>query len=115
MNRGSLRSADAGCVRKSRFNEAPIHESGKSIRAIASRATGSGFNEAPIHESGKFSEIEVTILHLDASMRPRFMNRGSIGAFSPNDVLALASMRPRFMNRGSMVCSPWTQRPDSLQ
>ena len=36
-----------------------------------------------------------------ASMRPRFMNRGSVvmrGAFM-NPIIA--SMRPRFMNRGS--------------
>ena len=37
-----------------------------------------------------------------ASMRPRFMNRGSL--LAPEGVepeAALASMRPRFMNRGS--------------
>ena len=35
------------------------------------------FNEAPIHESGKFESRVVFIPRLDASMRPRFMNRGS--------------------------------------
>ena len=37
----------------------------------------------------------------EASMRPRFMNRGS-GAFNSGiETAILASMRPRFMNRGS--------------
>ena len=43
------------CVAASRFNEAPIHESGKYHDArtmVAGQANG--FNEAPIHESGKF-------------------------------------------------------------
>ena len=36
-----------------------------------------GFNEAPIHESGKSAQRERTLELLPASMRPRFMNRGS--------------------------------------
>ena len=36
-----------------------------------------------------------------ASMRPRFMNRGSGGLLFESGGLILASMRPRFMNRGS--------------
>ena len=36
-----------------------------------------------------------------ASMRPRFMNRGSINADEGSLDPAIASMRPRFMNRGS--------------
>ena len=36
-----------------------------------------------------------------ASMRPRFMNRGSRVVVLLGDALAKASMRPRFMNRGS--------------
>ena len=36
------------------------------------------FNEAPIHESGKFPGAWAGgRQHLPASMRPRFMNRGS--------------------------------------
>ena len=56
MNRGSLRWRAAAERRPRRFNEAPIHESGKwqpnlhSADAYAPR-----FNEAPIHESGKFA------------------------------------------------------------
>ena len=55
MNRGSphVEAIDADVC--SRFNEAPIHESGKSRRA--EREPGAilqcRFNEAPIHESGK--------------------------------------------------------------
>ena len=36
-----------------------------------------------------------------ASMRPRFMNRGSHGVIVDQSVPSRASMRPRFMNRGS--------------
>ena len=39
------------------FNEAPIHESGKSPSASAAKPSISCFNEAPIHESGKSREI----------------------------------------------------------
>ena len=35
------------------FNEAPIHESGKSRTTARRRSPSGGFNEAPIHESGK--------------------------------------------------------------
>ena len=35
------------------FNEAPIHESGKCEAAVPALERSSGFNEAPIHESGK--------------------------------------------------------------
>ena len=53
MNRGS-HQARAGRHRPvSRFNEAPIHESGKSGPVDTDRSQPSGFNEAPIHESGK--------------------------------------------------------------
>ena len=36
-----------------------------------------GFNEAPIHESGKLSDPVIVPAVRAASMRPRFMNRGS--------------------------------------
>ena len=39
-----------------RFNEAPIHESGKFIKMMLDGDTDFSFNEAPIHESGKFGE-----------------------------------------------------------
>ena len=54
MNRGSL-----GFLRlpvafeATRFNEAPIHESGKCRHQMFISNVIPGFNEAPIHESGK--------------------------------------------------------------
>ena len=36
------------------FNEAPIHESGKSTSILRTGRRTRGFNEAPIHESGKY-------------------------------------------------------------
>ena len=62
------------------FNEAPIHESGKSGSAHPAFGAARCFNEAPIHESGK--SLCRDPLHAGrrrASMRPRFMNRGSPG------------------------------------
>ena len=38
-----------------------------------------------------------------ASMRPRFMNRGSADGETRTRIGRLASMRPRFMNRGSLA------------
>ena len=66
-----------------------------------------GFNEAPIHESGKCDPLHGNITIGIASMRPRFMNRGSHAATAPPTLVTAASMRPRFMNRGShAVFSP---------
>ena len=54
MNRGSARDRCKPSSTRVSFNEAPIHESGKSVpRADRQLAVGA-FNEAPIHESGKF-------------------------------------------------------------
>ena len=39
---------------------------------------GYTFNEAPIHESGKSSDAEGKMKTRFPSMRPRFMNRGSL-------------------------------------
>ena len=102
MNRGSMRPARPRSRKSRGFNEAPIHESGKSGRypklvrhhdlasmrprfmnrgsppetSQSTRATAS-FNEAPIHESGKFRAPGAIRPAVIASMRPRFMNRGS--------------------------------------
>ena len=54
MNRGSPSCAVHAAVAAPGFNEAPIHESGKSWTPPRERAISSGFNEAPIHESGKY-------------------------------------------------------------
>ena len=54
MNRGSY---DLGMDKyqvQIGFNEAPIHESGKSAFQRRQGFQGFRFNEAPIHESGKF-------------------------------------------------------------
>ena len=48
------------------------------------RAAQGRFNEAPIHESGKYLvQARVKIDQLIASMRPRFMNRGSKATRKP--------------------------------
>ena len=56
MNRGSGSQGSAQPTERRRFNEAPIHESGKLRR---------------LHQAHQ-SDTQ-------ASMRPRFMNRGSLG------------------------------------
>ena len=53
MNRGSKCARETNPRQTNRFNEAPIHESGKSRRHGSTRVNQFGFNEAPIHESGK--------------------------------------------------------------
>ena len=53
MNRGSRISNSPCRTRPCRFNEAPIHESGKLTGLRRKRWTPPRFNEAPIHESGK--------------------------------------------------------------
>ena len=56
MNRGSEPFAGMLGVLLYRFNEAPIHESGKSrLAQLEPTRRLPGFNEAPIHESGKWS------------------------------------------------------------
>ena len=53
MNRGSKKSQMNTGAAIRRFNEAPIHESGKYRRRRSSPDGNRRFNEAPIHESGK--------------------------------------------------------------
>ena len=103
MNRGSTARGSHGKHNRFCFNEAPIHESGKSRLARCAAANGvsasmrprfmnrgshqrhecrvpdpASFNEAPIHESGKCYAIGWLDEYANAaSMRPRFMNRGS--------------------------------------
>ena len=90
-----------GWIITERFNEAPIHESGKYFQRRRSPSRIFRFNEAPIHESGKYLAGDARMVVPVASMRPRFMNRGSCQS-SLNQISILpASMRPRFMNRGS--------------
>ena len=78
MNRGSPSRRPRGCGSSlAGFNEAPIHESGKCAILIRTNETKGSFNEAPIHESGKYQAQYTTQAAFHASMRPRFMNRGS--------------------------------------
>ena len=64
------------------------------------------FNEAPIHESGKWPHHRSSDQRSgDASMRPRFMNRGSETLSWALTFALSASMRPRFMNRGSAMAA----------
>ena len=53
MNRGSDAVGDPLRESLLRFNEAPIHESGKCCAGWRNTNKETGFNEAPIHESGK--------------------------------------------------------------
>ena len=54
MNRGSAAGAGSERWLGAGFNEAPIHESGKWVKACAANNGIVRFNEAPIHESGKW-------------------------------------------------------------
>ena len=53
MNRGSKGPTPSAGPPHRRFNEAPIHESGKCRRTGRGLGASHSFNEAPIHESGK--------------------------------------------------------------
>ena len=53
MNRGSAGSLTNRRAGDTRFNEAPIHESGKYPSDLPRCGRDRRFNEAPIHESGK--------------------------------------------------------------
>ena len=103
MNRGSRGLIEADRRLRRSFNEAPIHESGKCSNCGWKNKKLSSFNEAPIHESGKWARRPGLRKSQDlrASMRPRFMNRGSTTLIEGGKLIFSASMRPRFMNRGS--------------
>ena len=53
MNRGSRQKRAQKRPAQTTFNEAPIHESGKSNYVVVVQREDLAFNEAPIHESGK--------------------------------------------------------------
>ena len=59
MNRGSDHLISAALERDPRFNEAPIHESGKCCPTDPNPRHPVRFNEAPIHESGKLCNVKV--------------------------------------------------------
>ena len=54
MNRGSGARDRPSLPCGHRFNEAPIHESGKWRQDPRGGPLSARFNEAPIHESGKW-------------------------------------------------------------
>ena len=59
MNRGSRAGARSSVRLRPGFNEAPIHESGKSETRSDAPSGSQRFNEAPIHESGKSGHCHV--------------------------------------------------------
>ena len=61
MNRGSSAFGSCFAPLASGFNEAPIHESGKSSSVTIPILTVARFNEAPIHESGKSPAVGLPI------------------------------------------------------
>ena len=77
MNRGSKATTLMVIFVPPSFNEAPIHESGKFDKGAGVPRRTECFNEAPIHESGKSDLLSKHVRAVRASMRPRFMNRGS--------------------------------------
>ena len=61
MNRGSTERSARHVSPLWCFNEAPIHESGKSCTHSALGRSPPSFNEAPIHESGKSALLAAAI------------------------------------------------------
>ena len=103
MNRGSVQEVKRSiqmviASMRPRF----MNRGSPSVRFHDALASGR-FNEAPIHESGKSMYPTSELPRLAASMRPRFMNRGSTPFFRVVGRARFASMRPRFMNRGSVA------------
>ena len=103
MNRGSPCLSSTAVMLKACFNEAPIHESGKYQDPFALRVDPAASMRPRFMNRG--SEVLETEDYYEdgASMRPRFMNRGSTITVTTNREDVYASMRPRFMNRGSLV------------
>ena len=83
------------------FNEAPIHESGKCAAQRPESAREKRFNEAPIHESGKFAALTALKLPLESFNEAPIHESGKLPHRGPSAPGHSASMRPRFMNRGS--------------
>ena len=103
MNRGSALARMRRASLMACFNEAPIHESGKSAHVRNSQCGLVASMRPRFMNRGSIDELVQTARNKKASMRPRFMNRGS----APNGIKVHfdlnASMRPRFMNRGSTI------------
>ena len=116
MNRGSWRDAPLSRHGPRGFNEAPIHESGKLYRIQPSAPLASGFNEAPIHESGKYPRLRWTVSCIACFNEAPIHESGKSLRQLADDLGAMvASMRPRFMNRGSAIAASGTVRSSALQ
>ena len=102
MNRGSTSTRCTAPASSTCFNEAPIHESGKSCSRNRAHSGEYCFNEAPIHESGKFPSAQDDSIHRAGFNEAPIHESGKSRYFHlPMSSLDSASMRPRFMNRGS--------------
>ena len=101
MNRGSATGSPGGRGADNGFNEAPIHESGKCQRAQFLPLPSLASMRPRFMNRGSRDLLGIAKSGPDASMRPRFMNRGSLSGGAKLAGLEYASMRPRFMNRGS--------------
>ena len=87
------------------FNEAPIHESGKLGKTLSDAAILMlRFNEAPIHESGKCYSPQRPTACPRASMRPRFMNRGSATISPPKSNRSLGFNEAPIHESGKSRC-----------
>ena len=78
-------------------------------RGSADDVVGPGLDQRPASMRPRFmnrgstARLEHPLLKEQASMRPRFMNRGSVKRHGSDARRVHASMRPRFMNRGSTI------------
>ena len=141
MNRGSCAPGADAATSRLDFNEAPIHESGKSPAggraeplpcrtSMRPRFMNRGskheewakeqglryFNEAPIHESGK-SRTGAEIARCSLSFNEAPIHESGKFDCADDDVRQLQSpsMRPRFMNRGRTFATASTTSQPSLQ
>ena len=106
MNRGSREILPRVLVKLYRFNEAPIHESGKSASPHKPPWTLRRFNEAPIHESGKSRGRSPRHRRRTRFNEAPIHESGkSITSYTVQWKSGAASMRPRFMNRGSATAN----------
>ena len=103
MNRGSVSDPATSVPGRRCFNEAPIHESGKCRPDASTPFASRGFNEAPIHESGKFETPPKTPLKVLGCFNEAPIHESGKFHLRHEHIQEgkPASMRPRFMNRGS--------------
>ena len=110
MNRGSAAASRTSAVSQLASMRPRFMNRGSDLSHSARGRSTPRFNEAPIHESGKLFWYAIVDFTFGASMRPRFMNRGSCAVLILSHPPKTASMRPRFMNRGSESRVEWCSR-----